>query len=166
MYFRLGKRSRYPWIFIGLAVAAISAVYWFVPNPKAMELYLPVTAAAGGFVHFLYSQHHQDSQLFVKLFSEFNCRYDSLNAKLNAIVENAPSSFLPEEEQVLFDYFNLCAEEYLFFKSGYIDKDVWFAWANGMKWFATDPRIRDLWETELKSGSYYNFSLINITDSE
>ncbi len=64
-----------------------------------------------------------------------------------------------EDTQVLYDYFNLSAEEYLYFKSGYIDGEVWAAWLRGMKYFATRPAIRRVWAEELQSGSYYGFTL-------
>lgn len=158
-YFHLGNRSRYPWIFLVLAVALNAGVYLLVPQAKALELYLPVTAAVAGFVYFLYSQHHQDTQLFVNLFKEFNARYDSLNEKLNAIVARESADLSAEERTVLFDYFNLCAEEYLFYKSGYIDQDVWRSWLAGMKYFARNAAVRSFWESDLNSNSYYGFSV-------
>lgn len=66
------------------------------------------------------------------------------------------------DRQVLFDYFNLCAEEYLYHKSGFIDSDVWTSWIHGMRVFAAAPRIRSLWEAELNAGSYYGFTLHNL----
>jgi hypothetical protein len=55
----------------------------------------------------------------------------------------------------LFDYFNLCGEEYLFYSQGYVYPEVWKAWFNGMEFFRPNPRIRQLWNEELKTGSYY-----------
>lgn len=169
VYFRLGNRNLYPWLFLALAVGANTAVYLLLPQAKALELYLPVTAAVAGFVHFLYSQHHQETQLFVNLFEKFNARYDSLNEELNAIVARpAEDRLTPEETKALFDYFNLCAEEYLFFKSGYIDQDVWRSWLAGMKYFAQNAAVRSLWESELSSASYYGFNLalFNVASSQ
>jgi hypothetical protein len=160
VHFRLGKHNIYPWLFIACAAVAYMAVYLLVPEAKAPELYLSVTGAVAGFVYFLYSQHHQKTQLFVTLFEKFNARYDSLNEKLNAIVIVQDEELTKNEKQaVLFAYFNLCAEEYLFYKSGYIDQDVWLSWIAGMKYFAQNNAIRSLWESELRSESYYGFSL-------
>jgi hypothetical protein len=112
------------------------------------------------FAHFIYSQHHQDTQLFVDLFNKFNERYDKLNEKLNAITtrEN-PALLLPHHIKTLYDYFNLCAEEHLYYAAGYIDHDVWLSWVRGMKYFASDVEIRKLWQKELSSNSYYSFKL-------
>ena len=157
--FRLGKRSLYPWIFLAIVVAVNAGIYLLVPQAKSPELYLAVTVAVAGFVHFLYSQHHQDTRLFVELFKEFNVRYDSLNGKLNAIVARESIELSAEDKAVLFDYFNLCAEEFLFYQSGYIDQDVWRSWLAGMKYFARHAAVRSLWEADLKSNSYYGFSV-------
>lgn len=155
--FRLGKRNRYPWVFIALASLTITGIHSFFPEAKALELYLPATGGIAGFVYFLYSQHNQDTQLFITLFKDFNARYDNMNEKLNAIVDRESSELSRDDEKVLFDYFNLCAEEYLFYKTGYIDRDVWCSWLVGMKYFVRNANIRSLWESELKTGSYYGF---------
>jgi hypothetical protein len=57
----------------------------------------------------------------------------------------------------IVDYFNLCAEEWLFWRAGYIYDPVWVAWENGMKQFAKDPRVKELWLRERATNSYYGF---------
>lgn len=157
--FRLGNRNLYPWLFLLLAVSVNAIAYVLAPADKALELHLPITAAVAGFVHFLYSQHNYQTQLFVSLFDKFNARYTSLNEKLNDIITRAAVDLTEQETKTLFDYFNLCAEEYLFYKSGYIDQDVWRSWLTGMKHFAGNSAVRSLWKAELCAGSYYDFSL-------
>lgn len=158
-HFRLGKRNRYPWVFLALTALTNAGIYFFLPEAKALELYLPATGGIASFVYFLYSQHNQNTQLFVTLFKEFNARYDQLNEKLNAIVDGTSSELSPEERKVLFDYFNLCAEEYLFYKAGYIDQDVWRAWLAGMRCFARNANIHCFWASDLETGSYYGFTI-------
>lgn len=92
-------------------------------------------------------------------FEKFNARYNELNDQLNIIASGTAKILTPEQTKVLFDYFNLCAEEFLFHRSGYIDHDVWHSWIAGVKYFARNSAIRSLWESELKSGSYYGFTL-------
>jgi len=41
----------------------------------------------------------------------------------------------PRGRELLFSYFNLCAEEYFFHKAGYVDQDVWKSWYRGMSVF-------------------------------
>lgn len=158
--FRLRNRSWFPWLFLGLSVVVIPLIYWLLPPEKRIEGLLPTLGVVGAFVGFLYSQHLQQTRLFSELFTEFNQRYDKLNEQLNTICARPEGSPLHvNDENVLFDYFNLCAEEYLFFSAGYIDVDVWQSWYRGMEVFINDPEIRGLWEKELKSGSYYGFTI-------
>lgn len=167
--FSLCRRNRYPWLFLGLMPVFVGAAYWLTQAIPAIEFSLQlvtaITGAVGGFVLFLYTQHHQNTQLFVSLFDKFNERYGALNEMLNAIVNRDENNPLRKDEiDVLYDYFNLCAEEYLYFKAGYIDQDVWRAWMRGMRFFAQHPQVRTCWEKELKGGSYYGFSLEILKD--
>lgn len=158
--FRLGRQRFYPVMFALLALSISAVLLLVLPTQRAVELLVPVTGAVAGFVYFLYSQQLQQTRLFVDLFREFNQRYDGLNDKLNVIAAQGPSPiFSAEQKQVLFDYFNLCAEEWMYFRAGYIDPEAWEAWRRGMKFFLSSPDIRKLWMEELKGGSYYGFSI-------
>lgn len=107
-------------------------------------------------VFFLQKHKLEELRLFTELFKEFNERYDNLNDKLNKrILKNGDLS--TEDKIILFDYFNLCGEEYLYYKEGYILPNVWKAWNNGMKVFFKDERIKKLWDEECKTESYYGF---------
>lgn len=167
--FHLGRRASFPAVFLVAVVALYATGYAFWGNkdgqaflqPKnAFELFIAVVGIAGAFAHFLYGQHHQDTQMFVNLFAKFNERYDKLNEKLNAIVSRpVDSPLLPEHISTLYDYFNLCAEEHLFYKAGYIDEVVWLAWLRGMKYFAKDAAVLRLWKQDIATDSYYHFKL-------
>jgi len=88
------------------------------------------------------------------LFDKFNTRYDELNEKLNAILKSETGLILlPEQIDTLYNYFNLCAGEHLFYEAGYDDADVWCAWLCGMKYFASNAAVLTLWKKEIKSGS-------------
>ena len=161
--FRLSRRNYYPWLFLGLVVAANALVLVFLPSKVSPELLLSITGGVAALVHFLYAQHNNNTDRFIGLFKEFNARYDLLNDKMNTLVTRDGALVLAAEDtQLLFDYFNLCAEEYLYFKAGYIDIEVWGAWLKGMKYFADRAEIRRVWKEELASGSYYGFGLDTI----
>lgn len=164
-HFHLGRRANFPLIFI-IAVVVLSAAAFAIEytssaqTKNVFDLLLAVVGSAAAFVYFLYGQHNQDTKLFVSLFEKFNSRYNGLNEKLNAIILRPINSpLIPEQIDTFYDYFNLCAEEHLFYESGYIDERVWQAWLRGMKHFAKDATIRRLWEDELAAGSYYQFNL-------
>ena len=71
----------------------------------------------------------------------------------------AEQELTSDEITLLYNYFNLCAEEYLYYRKGFIYPEVWFAWRNGMKIFCGCPRICALWKTELQTNSYYGFPI-------
>lgn len=168
-HFHLGRRASFPVIFLGavtvllggeFAILQFSSVQTFTQAKNPLEFLIAAIGVAAAFTHFLYSQHHQDTQTFVSLFEKFNARYDKLNEKLNSIVTSPIGSQLdPGQRATLYDYFNLCAEEHMFYETGYIDERVWQAWLRGMKQFAKDDSVRRLWEQEIATGSYYNFEL-------
>ncbi|MFP5444018.1 MAG: hypothetical protein ACLGIY_10515 [Betaproteobacteria bacterium] len=158
--FALGKRSRYPAIFLVTVAGLATGILLIAPPAKQAEFFLPAVAAAAGFAYFLYSQHLQETRLFTELFRQFNAKYDSLNERLNEIAAGDAVSMLAlADKQVLFDYFNLCAEEYLYYKTGFIDEEVWASWLRGMGACAKVEHIRSLWQAELEAGSYYGFTL-------
>jgi hypothetical protein len=157
--FRLSNRRWYPALFVLLCAGFLSAAYLLGAKELKIEWVISGLGGAGGLTTFLYAQHLQETRLFTELFQAFNQRYNNLNQRLNAIAESAGIEIGSEDRQVLFDYFNLCGEEYLYFRAGYIDGSAWQSWVRGMKVFADVPAIRKIWQFELESGSYYGFSL-------
>ena len=55
------------------------------------------------------------------------------------------------------DYLNLCSEEYLWRKKGFIDKNVWESWQDGIQWwYDHSVLIQLVWKEEFKQKkSYY-----------
>jgi hypothetical protein len=157
MPLRLYNRSFYPFVF--LIGSALAAVVWLrFSTTHRVELLWSVIGGVAGFTYFIYRQHLDETQLFSQLFKEFNLRYDILNDGLNTVLFGAPDGSLSSEEQeILFSYFNLCAEEYFFYKAGYIDRRVWESWSRGMGVFFKHPRVQELWKRDCRAGSYYGF---------
>jgi len=138
--------------------AAAIAAWLIFPAVRQPGLLVSAIGGVAAFTYFLYRQHLDEAKLFKELFAEFNARYDALNDDLNTILFGPPEGTLsPDEREHLFSYFNLCAEEYFFYKAGYIDQCVWESWYRGMKVFFKHPRIQALWEQDCKADSYYGF---------
>lgn len=111
-----------------------------------------------GTAFFLHRGHADDARFMKELFEHFNGRYDKLNNTLQAILEKPKSHPLHDHEKmVIIDYFNLCAEEWVFYKAGYIYDPVWESWINGMRQYGEYECIAKLWATEQATGSYYGF---------
>lgn len=110
-------------------------------------------------IYFLQKQKIEELRVFRELFKEFNDRYDRLNEHLDAILKSERIELLSEEKNILIDYFNLCGEEYLYFRKGYIDPVIWSAWENGMKSIFSNSKVRSFWECEKKTESYYGLPI-------
>ena len=138
-------------------------IAWFIISDKSQnDISLFVTIAAGliGFFYFVQKQQLEELELFKELFTEFNARYDKLNDSLNRIATEESNKPLTEDEKAtLNDYFNLCAEEFLFYRRGYIYDEVWRAWSNGMSFYVAHKRIGDKWKEEEKTDSYYGLKI-------
>ena len=86
--------------------------------------------------------------------SEFNARYD----KLNDCLIGANNGTI--ETKIIADYLNICSEEYYFYKTGLVPKDVWQNWAIGMKEKFEIEEIKTYAINEFKSNTkeyYYGF---------
>jgi len=157
MALSLHNKRWYPSIFL-LSSAAILAAWLYFAKGHPPELLLSGLGAVAGFFYFIYRQHLDETKLFKELFVEFNARYDKLNDGLNRILVGPREGELSgNERDLVFSYFNLCAEEYFFYKAGYIDETVWQSWCRGMNVFFGNPRIRNLWDSDCKADSYYGF---------
>jgi hypothetical protein len=79
---------------------------------------------------------------------------------LNNIVDGPTEKPLdPEQLITLMDYFNLCGEEYLYYRQGFLFPEVWKAWYKGMRYFVANARIAAVWREEKKGDSYYGLPL-------
>ncbi|MBK8516192.1 MAG: hypothetical protein IPL55_07840 [Saprospiraceae bacterium] len=83
-----------------------------------------------------------------------------MNEALNAIVSGKADYIINGKEKtkeaIIIDYLNLCAEEYLWYKKGRIDTEVWSAWKAGMiYYFKQDAFKDDIEKQKVQKDSYY-----------
>ena len=108
-------------------------------------------------IYFVQKQKLEEIKLFKDLFTEFNVRYDHLNGKITDIKSKQIAD--PDEiNKILDDYFNICSEEYLFYKEGRIHNQVWGSWCCGMKEHLSDAVINSYWKKAQKENSYYGLT--------
>ncbi|MBK7892151.1 MAG: hypothetical protein IPJ84_15310 [Bdellovibrionales bacterium] len=134
------------------------AVLWWLKVPSTERNDKLASAVVGGFLALLYfiqKQKLEEARFFQSLFDDFNRRYREMNERLTAIGDIIVAG--PKENDVIDDYFNLCAEEYLMFRTGYIPVAVWSYWLSGMRYYISKEIFRRRWMTESKSNSYYGF---------
>ena len=135
----------------------IGAVLVFATVDR-MLLIGSIIAAVLGFCYFVQQQKLAETALFKDLFTDFNRRYDALNDRL-AQIATSGAELDPSGRQVIVDYFNLCAEEYLFFSEGYIHRVAWQSWCAGMLWYLDREPFRSVWNDENATNSYYGLSV-------
>lgn len=102
----------------------------------------------------------ENDKLFKELFIGFNFKYDKFfNNTLNKIDINKHDSnfkLSQKEDALIKDYLNLCAEEYLWYVKGRIDKSVWTSWENGMVYYLNISCINKIvLDEKNQKDSYY-----------
>ena len=145
-----------------LPVIGMCAAVTFLPQTIRTGALIAGVSTIISFFFFVQKQKLDETHLFKDLFTVFNGRYKEINTKLNTIIRDKSKSELNDtDKDILFTYFNLCAEEYLYFARGYIPKEVWYAWRKGISFYLNNsPLVSKLWEDEeKKSGeSYYGLT--------
>ena len=103
----------------------------------------------------------ENDKLFKELFTEFNSKYDkTFNNALEEIVEKSEQivnyELTPENEKLIIDYLNFCAEEYLWKTMDRIPEKVWNSWENGMIYYLNNPIIKKvITKQKGQKDSYY-----------
>lgn len=154
------KRLLFKWYWGIAIVLVLSCILAAVAKTFGLKECVTTIALVMSSVFFIQKQKLNELNLFWDLFKTFNERYDKLNDKMNHII-SSKSDLSGKDIDTLYDYFNLCSEEYIFHKRGYILPEVWQVWRNGMLFFYKDERIKSLWDKELATNLYYGFSLEN-----
>jgi hypothetical protein len=145
------------WIWCIGAATLILIVYLIVPpEHRSTSVLLTVVGGLGALAFYFHRRHAEDARFAKELLTEFNDRYDKLGSDLQFAIWRR-GDFEKETQLQFIRYFNLCAEEWLFWRAGYIYGPVWEAWKKGMKQYSCDLRVVALWEEEKKTDSYYGF---------
>jgi predicted NAD/FAD-binding protein len=148
--------EHYWWL---LAVAIAGAVTTLLALHEPLPTVATVVGAILSVAYFIQKQKLEEMRLFRELFKECNARYDAMNDDLASIAEMGEAELSHKDRLKVIDYLNLCGEEYLYFKRGYIEPSVWQAWNNGMKAIVAAPAIQRVWQVEKRTGSYYDLPL-------
>lgn len=148
--------TNYWWL---LAIAAVMTTLVLLYFREPLASYAGALGAILSVVYFVQKQKVEETRLFREIFKECNGRYDTMNEKLAKICDSNETNLSAEEAALLIDYFNLCGEEYLYYRQGYIPPSVWEAWYLGMQNVICSRRINELWRSEKTTGSYYGLPL-------
>jgi hypothetical protein len=131
------KKTRVYWLISVFAfiVLGMAWLQFFYPLQMKPEMWIGVIGSLVA-IYFGLLRHWMDhDKMFKELFLELNARFDKMNEDLNAIVKKEPLKGGKSSNQVIQDYLNLCAEEFLWYRLGRIDEDVWISWKRGMDYY-------------------------------
>lgn len=112
-------------------------------------------------------------KMHMELHTKFSDEFEQLLPNLLALIESEPPHNNPiygEDQEAINaltirKYFNLCAEEFYWYKKGRIDQEVWESWRVGMNdFYSMSPLMRELWEDNSKDGGYKAYYLNSPTD--
>jgi hypothetical protein len=128
MYFlQLSKRPFRRYAPVGAAIAIVLTAIgflWWKQGRMEVETWAALISFVIGslsVIHLAQNQRIEEARLFKELFSDFNAQYNELNECLNEIADLPTDATLSDHQRNrLYDYFNLYAEEYLFYQRGYI----------------------------------------------
>ena len=127
-----------------------------------------------GLIIYCFSRKYQENtraiendRMMKELFTEFNKRYDLINGRIDDISKFSLEDWkeLKKKKKIsfthtIYDFFNLCAEEYYWYQKDRVDKKVWESWSSGMnKIYNSSDVIKMIWDEECKDEkgikSYY-----------
>ena len=152
------------YVYVVLVMLAMIIAFSILTMPIAnnpLASYATFAGLALTTIYFVQKQKLEEMKLFKDLFTEFNQRYDCLNGKLSDIRSNKIRD--PDKvNKILDDYFNLCSEEYLFYKEGRIHNEAWGSWCRGMKEHLSNDAFNAYWEKAQKENSYYGLTTVVI----
>ncbi len=122
--------------------------------------FLGIIAAIATIYFGILKYRIENDKVFKELFESFNKKYDEdLNDLFNEIRRGNKTELTEKEKNQVIDYFNLCAEEYLWFLKGRIPKKVWEAWKSGIHANLQLKEIKNIYLEEIQkketSKSYY-----------
>ncbi len=90
-----------------------------------------------------------------ELFTEFNTRYSILNGSLEKVITYKTVQELldSKDKQCLddvYDFFDLCAEEYYWYGKKRINKEIWLCWYTAMnRWYNDHAIIQEAWQLQI-----------------
>ncbi|MGA1820531.1 MAG: hypothetical protein ACMUHU_05935 [Thermoplasmatota archaeon] len=112
---------------------------------------------------FIWEQGQVRKQMMIQNFSEYTRRYQEVILNLPLEISSPKydiGSLKGDEREKVMKwmrvYFDICAEEYLLFKRGLIDREVWEDWLGGMKETYKRPAFKAAWKEFSKNPDIYN----------
>lgn len=102
----------------------------------------------------------ESDKLFKELFLHYNniyaTKFNNELARICSLPHN--QELTSEEKNLIIDYINFCAEEFMWYKMKRIEKVVWKSWTKGYNYYFSHQNIKKVLVSEMsQSESYYGF---------
>ena len=101
--------------------------------------------------------------MMIQNFGDYTGRYQEIILNLPLDISSPDydlGGLEPDEREKVMKwmrvYFDLCAEEYLLFRRGLIDREVWDDWLGGMKVTYKRPAFTEAWDEFSRNPDIYN----------
>lgn len=139
-------------------LATVFILYWLnVINDKES---LGIFVSVGTIYFSLMKYRIENDRVFKDLFDSFNKRYTSeFNNLFMEVRDGNKQELNTKDKNIIIDYFNLSAEEFLWYERGRIPNKVWRSWRSGILENLKLKQIREIYnlemETEDGKKSYY-----------
>ncbi len=136
--------------------------YWNHYCFELSDFFVSILSIEAVLISYSQNKHNRD-QMEIKLFLDFNEKYNRLNDRLeciskNAINTNETAILNQSDKAIIVDYINLCCEQYYCYRvKKLIPNHVWKFWHSGiMYWCINIPQLLEIWESEFnQSNSFY-----------
>ncbi len=155
-----------PYLYVAFVIGCCS-FYWSIKDKKATIEVKDIAAifVAGTTLYFAMQNLRRENNTFTEhLFTAFNKRYDDLNEEMNGIDSPTYKPKLGKEyrtpEDIVYDYLNLCSEEYYWHMEGHIPDLIWRNWKEGMLGYFKKETVHRIFKEEADNAnknSYYGF---------
>ncbi|MGK4568176.1 hypothetical protein [Flavobacterium sp. 3HN19-14] len=160
--------TRYSDLYV-IIIAGLLGIAVFYYLDRKLELLIAIFGGGISIAFSLRQDRIENDKMFKELFIMYNEKYDQkfnncLNEIENEIFENPNYKLSDKQVSIVIDYLNLCAEEYLWFTKGRIDKSAWNSWERGIKHYLNISAIKKVVQNEKKQkDSYYGiFEYLNL----
>lgn len=141
-------------ILINLIYLIIGIILFYLLG-KRIEILVAVIATGISLSLGIRQYKTENDKIFKQLFQEFNSKYDNKFRKKLSKIRNQNNV---KNTEIVIDYFNFCAEEYLWKTKGVIPDNVWNSWEKGIVFFISNPLIKEIFVKEKEQrNSYYGW---------
>jgi hypothetical protein len=151
------------WGFLITAISFTIVIYLLWCKQVDNTLAFGILGTIATFYFGVLKYKMENDKIFNELFTSFNQRYDgTLNDLINELRLIPGKELDNDEEKLIIDYFNLCAEEYLWYSRNRIPSTVWQAWNAGILENLSISQVKQVYlketKTEYARKSYYGLA--------